>query len=353
MVHSGWRLVNKQRETIGEVEPWHTAPRLNLKTWLLWKPVFPGAVMFRTAWLRNAGGFDTRLRQAEDVDLILRLALKGCKAAWIHQPTVCYRQHESNTMRNCLQQVESLNTVMANFFTRPDVPSRIQRLEKDVRYYTLMWSASQLHLAGLYEELVRYLQASLDYVDPPFEYAVLKWMKQFAERSIDDARGIDELRALWPYFGEAAHLDDVTWTQTETVLSWWVDVWWLYLDAQYARAAEALPSYKGMTSREFIRLVQAGLIINPIPVSSKAIEHLWQDATELGLVDASQFREITALYLTAFGQAVFSGQWSTALNALLWAVRRGCHFKAMPAWYRFSRAALFFFITGRPERGLL
>ncbi|MDE5112299.1 MAG: glycosyltransferase, partial [Trichodesmium sp. St7_bin2_1] len=76
IVHSGWRRVNQQGETIKNETPWDYVPKLNLEGWLRWKPIGTmGTLMFRRDWLQEVGSFEVGLSQAEDVDLILRLTI--------------------------------------------------------------------------------------------------------------------------------------------------------------------------------------------------------------------------------------------------------------------------------------
>ncbi|MCP5094639.1 MAG: glycosyltransferase, partial [Chloroflexi bacterium] len=97
--HSGWQIMDETGHVIKTVEPWHDAPQLDLLTWLQWKPVRLGATLFRRAWLEQVNGFDPTLRQAEDVDLMLRLSLAGCQIKWLPRPTMQYRHHAQSTIR--------------------------------------------------------------------------------------------------------------------------------------------------------------------------------------------------------------------------------------------------------------
>ena len=85
IVHSGWQRVDAEGNKLIDIHPWEKAPELDLENWLRWKPVLPSAMMFRREWLEYAGGFDPRFPPAEDTDLILRMALKGCKTAWLRE----------------------------------------------------------------------------------------------------------------------------------------------------------------------------------------------------------------------------------------------------------------------------
>ncbi|MDJ0568546.1 MAG: glycosyltransferase family A protein, partial [Pleurocapsa sp. MO_192.B19] len=91
IANSGWQIVNEQGEVQAAVEPWQQIPNLNLADLIIWKPVFLGAMLFRRSWLDRSSGFDTTLEQTPDVDLVLKLAMMGCPAAWVEQTTVKYR----------------------------------------------------------------------------------------------------------------------------------------------------------------------------------------------------------------------------------------------------------------------
>ena len=255
MVHSGWRRVNRLEETIGEVEPWNDAPRLNLKTWLLMRPVFLGAMMFRWEWLERVNGFDTDLRHAEDVDLTLRLALMGCKMAWVCQSTVCYRQHGENTMQDGLLQAESINLVLNNFFARPEISYRIRRLENRVLYYTQMWIVWYLYNTGCYDNIVYYLRKSLNYPVYHLKLTICDWVGQIATQLYRDGCDISQLQVLVPYFKSAANFDFDSLIEIEKIFNWWKDVWWYYLNQDYKTAAKGLAKYHRVTTQDIIELL--------------------------------------------------------------------------------------------------
>lgn len=398
IVHSGWCLVNQQGEVIADVEPWYDAPHLNLETWLLWKPVFLGAMMFRRVWLELSGGFNAHLCQAEDVDLLLRLSLMGCKAAWVCKPTVHYRQHEENTMQNGLQQAKDLDVVIDDFFAQPDVPGAIRRLEKRVRYFTWMWIVWHLYCTGNAKSIPQYLRQTLDYSGYTPESTVFDWVGQFAKRLRGVGRGSDELWAMLPHFKTAAQCNDNFWMQLERIMQWWVDVWWHYLhkkclfqinsefradlnnmnipvdlqqqfedngislspnttvvaeekdrrwlicDADSTKqnytiirrknqlniyskdhtAVKGLEAYRGLAVRELVKLAQSSLLMSPFPrLAVEFVTEFWRDVRENQIVLESDHHEVTALYLTAFGQAAFGRHWRVAWEALWRAVHAG------------------------------
>lgn len=162
MVHSGWRLVTTNGEPLYEEELWKYFPELDLETWVLTRIVLPSAMLFRRDWLERINGFDTNLKRAVDVDLILRMARLGCKTAWHREVTVCYRQHNTSLTHNALQQAASFDVVMNKFFAQREQPEQIYRLENKARYRYLIWLAWRLCKFNEFEAMSQYLLQSLD-----------------------------------------------------------------------------------------------------------------------------------------------------------------------------------------------
>lgn len=181
IVHSGWRRVDSQGQTLMDVQPWENIAQLNLESWLQWKPVLPSAMMFRRQWLEKVGGFDPQYTVAEDVDLVLRLSLAGCQAQWLRQVTVCYRQREESAMTDGLPQARDLTTLMENFFSQPNLPENIRLLEKEVRYGTLVWIAWYLNHTGQSDQMIPYLQRACNYTPYLPMATVVNWADSFAE----------------------------------------------------------------------------------------------------------------------------------------------------------------------------
>ena len=183
IVHSGWQRVDSFGNKLLDVRPWEKIPELTLDTWLHHKPVLPSAMMFRREWLQYVGGFDPRFPPAEDTDLVLKLALKGCKSTWLRQITVCYRQHEQSAMHKGLPQARSLSAVIDDFFAQPNLPDRVRLAEHTVRYGTLVWIAWYLYYTGHQDEMVQYLQRAWNYRPFPAMETVINWTESFAEFS--------------------------------------------------------------------------------------------------------------------------------------------------------------------------
>ena len=183
MVHSGWQRVDAVGNKLLDVRPWEYIPELNLETWLRWKPVLPSAMMFRRQWLQYVGGFDPRFPPAEDTNLVLKLALKGCKTAWLREITVYYRQHDASAMHKGLPQARSLVAVTIDFFAQPNLPDRIRLMEQSVRYGTLVWIAWYLHFTGHQAETINYLKQAWKYRPDSGTMTLVNWIESFSEFS--------------------------------------------------------------------------------------------------------------------------------------------------------------------------
>ena len=183
IVHSGWQRVDAHGNKLLDVRPWENIPTLELEDWLRWKPVLPSAMMFRREWLEYVDGFDPRFPPAEDTELILRMALKGCKATWLKEITVYYRQHPESAMHKGLPQARSLSAVTENFFQQPNLPDKVKLMEHSVRYGTMVWTAWYLHYTKHPVEMAEYLRNAWQYRPFSPTEASINWVESFAEFS--------------------------------------------------------------------------------------------------------------------------------------------------------------------------
>jgi hypothetical protein len=158
---------------------------------IVWKPVFLGAMLFRSSWLKDSGGFDVQLEQTPDVDLVLRLAKRGCQAAWVRGETVCYRQHEHNASKNSLLQAQELDFILERFFHQASLSADIKDLENQSRYQSLIWSAWRLYETGYLKEMTRYLIKSLSYTQKYYTETVFDWIRAFQNYASEYGNKID------------------------------------------------------------------------------------------------------------------------------------------------------------------
>lgn len=191
IVHSGWRLVDAAGKRLAEIEPWREAPVLDAVTWIRRMPVLLSAMLFRRTALMQVNGLDTQFKQACDVDLMQRLVLAQCQSQWVKQITVLYRQHDRNDSLNTLVQAAECWAVREQFFARTDLPPSIRQVERESRYYTLVWIAWRLYFTGYTDQMVFYLQRALRYSPFHKTETLLHWVQSFARYSAEYDRPFD------------------------------------------------------------------------------------------------------------------------------------------------------------------
>lgn len=181
VIQTGWRVINQHGETLSEVKPWLMMPDLDRVSWVKCHIVLPSTMMIRRSWMERLEGFDANLSPAEDLDLILRLTLMGCAAAWLPAVAVGYRHHKASATGNALAQVRAHEATLNKFFATPGLPSEIIQVEHHVRYYHLVWMAWRLFYTERYVDMARYLGKSMSYT--PFnnpDDTKANWIEIFA-----------------------------------------------------------------------------------------------------------------------------------------------------------------------------
>lgn len=179
MVISGWQLVRDSGDPIATVEPWKGFPELNLETIILNKPARPSAMMLRRDWCEALGGFDESLSSAEDLDFLLRLMLAGCKAEWVPEILVDYRQHSDSLMSQGQQLIEDTEQVMQRFFLRSDIPHSIAILKRQERRQSYLWLAARMYYDGHLDEMEQCLTESLRYTSERTVKTSFEWFQLF------------------------------------------------------------------------------------------------------------------------------------------------------------------------------
>jgi len=315
-VQGGWRTVDFGGEALCEVEPWHRSPRLDLETWVMDTPLFLGGMLCRRSWAERVDGFDTGLKQAEDVDFVFNLALHGCQFTWLRRAVVGYRQHDGNMTRDAVDQAKSIEQVYARLFARPDLPQRLRDIEDEVYYYLDAWLAWRLYRTGAYEEVTPSLQRSMDRSRGSRQQTVLQWSRMFLNWSRGVGAGAEDLDGLLPHVQAAAGLDDGWWRSFHATLPWWAAIWSTYLTEEEKPPDAAWISELGRPTPEVLALAQTSLLLTPVEATVWAVNRFWTDVRSRALEPPLRESELVALYLTAFGQAVLARRCAIAMRAL-------------------------------------
>ncbi|OGO45949.1 MAG: hypothetical protein A2Z30_07850 [Chloroflexi bacterium RBG_16_64_43] len=340
VAHSGWLIADEQGHVIRRVTPWVYAPRLDLVTWLLWKPVLLGAMVFRREWLERIDGFAEDLPQAEDVDLVLRLACVGCRAAWARQATLVYRQHGEGTSHRGAEQVRSLSTVLDRLFARPALPHSVRRLERKARYYTALWLAWSMFEQGNPEAMEHCLEQAVPYSSRPRDLTVLEWQGEFARHLDQVARNPEVWSTVRPLFRRASGMDATSWPEAEIQLNWSLRVWHPLLAGDLATSLDGLRAAGPTSGIRAARLAQRAMLCTRTPIHAPSVAAWWDQAVREGLIPRSDRHEVALLHLVLMSQAAVRHQWKSAASALGLAVRSGAHPGAVPAWGRFAKFAI-------------
>ncbi|MEZ2239030.1 glycosyltransferase [Microcoleus sp.] len=179
MVQTGWFIVDETGQNISDIQPWLQTPKLDLKSFIIYKCVRPSAMMVRRKWWEYLGGFDSHFPLAEDLDFALRLTLKGGKAVWLEEILTCYRQHSFSLMSSGLPLMINTEILMEKFFARLDLPQSIRRLKKQERYQCFVWMAWRMYRDGHLAEMAECLEKSLQYTPFSSTETVLNWLQTF------------------------------------------------------------------------------------------------------------------------------------------------------------------------------
>jgi glycosyltransferase involved in cell wall biosynthesis len=113
-----------------------------------------GTVLCERALFDAAGGFDPELSQCADWDMWVRLA-QHTDFLYIDEPTVTYRQHETNMSRRPeLLERDSLR-VLEKAFSLPEVPEHLRRQRRRAYGRNYMVLAGTYFVAGRPTEFLR------------------------------------------------------------------------------------------------------------------------------------------------------------------------------------------------------
>ncbi len=394
-VHSGWRLVDEYGRPLRNIRPWQQVPELTLPAWLQWKPVFLGAMLFRRSWLQRIDGFRTDLRQAEDTDFLLRLALAGCPMGWLKRITIDYRQHGLGVTRNGRRQAKDMFTVLDGFFSNEMLPPHIKALAPAVQQHTFIWLVWYLYKTGFPEEIVPYLRRAIaaNGEHPPTILAQT-WLVQLAIYAQEEGLAMLNLRAFYPHIQTALRLDKEIWPAIERMLDWWLDhwsmlhegqlgnlydvqqivhgaiyleeaghirssvewvEWWLkvwcaFLPHENCGEGHEMAAFLDKTAVEVVHLAKGSIVYAPHKVEAWQIMVFWYRAQECGLIRPSEKYRVVSLYLTYFGQSLLGRQWQRARQGLWKAMRFSFQPQALGAWREFVQSGWHYWRNGRLVR---
>ncbi len=349
-VHSGWQTVDERGNLLQIVQPWKIAPILDLKTWLMWKPVFLGGLLVRSDWLRKAGAFNPRLFQTDDVEMMFRLAAAGCRMRWLREPTVCYRQHATNITRDSQRQAGDLMAAVDSFFAMPTLSAGVREWEPSVRYYTLLWLAFDLWRNGDHARMAALLEGTIPFAEQSPDQIPLVWQSQLIHQALEYGVAWEKTASLGEILCRIPLPGNPYPERVRKILDWLHLLWWEYQRGRTPDPGKMRALSSGLSTREIVKSLQSALIgaSGGTPIAS--IDAIWRDLLNTGVVPHSDRGEVTTLYLTVFAQSVFRKDVRSAAVAVSRAIRNGASIRALPTWSRFVRAAVEYFLSPKSRK---
>ena len=187
MVSSGWQIIDTYGAVVQEAQPWSNLPDLDneelhiWKLWKLWQKFSLSAIMFDRTYLDIVGGFDTRLNYLEvaKIDLVLRLALKGCLGSWLPQSTCCYADNTNTKITDPDSFAGSFELLLDNFFQYNEITDWMQVLKPEAKYSALVFLAWLMHGEGYFDCRDNYLKQSLEYTVFNSQETQVDWVEKF------------------------------------------------------------------------------------------------------------------------------------------------------------------------------
>jgi hypothetical protein len=119
--------------------------RLDLHDFLVQNRCPLGAVVLRRSAALEVGGFDERLRAAEDWDLWLRLTVGGKSLVAVEECLWRYRLHDSNASGDPIRARDDALRTLSKIYAHPAVPSELQQLRPQAIGYTHLHASTDLY----------------------------------------------------------------------------------------------------------------------------------------------------------------------------------------------------------------
>jgi glycosyltransferase involved in cell wall biosynthesis len=195
IVHSGWEVFEDGRPVLART-PWTRLPSLDLDQWVEYPVVLPSAMAFRRDGIRDVGAFDESLRQVEDLDIVLRMLLRGWTAAWLERVTTRYHQRAVSASADVDAQASALAVVLDRLFADPATPDSVTVRQRAIRYNLHVWLASRYHRVGRMSHMADQLAASSVWFDGPVAPLALDWVHRFVDARADAGDPPLDVRAL-------------------------------------------------------------------------------------------------------------------------------------------------------------
>lgn len=148
LVAAASEIIDEQGRKIDEWNPWPEFTLLSLESILFGGLAPPSAVTIRRSWFDRVGGFDPQFFYTEDMDFWYRLALAGCKIAWLPEYVCQYRVHPQNKSRSLEPHFQYFRKAIDRAFADPRLPGKMRSRRAELDANLDLSEASQLVAGG-------------------------------------------------------------------------------------------------------------------------------------------------------------------------------------------------------------
>ncbi len=343
---TGWQDVDPSGEKILNIVTfWDRAPNLTIHEWFLWLPTRLQCLMVTKACLVDIGGFDVKYRYAMDVELFLNIAVSGYKGSWLREITTAYRIHPISTSHTKrVQQGDEAMAIIEYYVHHDSLPEDIRKASKVYLFFKYLLFMRSTVLNGYPDDALRYAKKSFDNVWFAREYSVYDLatytgdnFSYSPEQMTEYPEVIQLLRRAFPMADEVILSYRLS-IETDTLLHWWVCIWWRYYHYMTPENIEtpidrheqifrdyAIAYYQDKSIEEIIHIARFSILASPLQVNERsisAIDLFWKELKDYKIISATaDASHLIDLYTAIATRALYFQEWDIVRQALAEAVK--------------------------------
>ena len=161
MTVGGYQYMTEAGDVVEERRPWEEDDSLSVAGWLFNCLAMPGSILLRRSEFERIGGFDPDCEIAEDWDLFIRLAYRGCQVEWNRQMSCRYRLHSGSSTHSLALHHEGSIHTLDKFFNQADLPDDLASLTNKAKAWVNVIFAKRAYTSRQAELAMQYLQEAI------------------------------------------------------------------------------------------------------------------------------------------------------------------------------------------------
>jgi glycosyltransferase involved in cell wall biosynthesis len=104
--------------------------------------------MIQRSWIERIGGFDEKLSWSDDLELMWRLSMAGCKMVCVSEPLMIKRKLESGLTREAHRHAADIIAYIDTIFGDPRMPAELLHLRNPLCVQKYFFTAASAYLAA-------------------------------------------------------------------------------------------------------------------------------------------------------------------------------------------------------------